>query len=270
MSEVRARRAVLRQAWRILSGLIVGVVIVVGVWEVLTLVCHLPPLVFKSPMAIYRFLTGPHSAANRKSVFNPLGVTLRDALVGWLIGSVLAVVVSCICSLSRIIEALVLPVAFLVQSIPILAMAPLISVEFGRGITSVIVITTVITFLPTLLQVTLGLRSSPETLSDVVAVYGGGKLFYLFHVGLPSAVPSIFASVRLAAPTSLVAALLAEYFTTGAGIGSLLATSQTTFNYGQIWAAVALVSGCGLVLYALVCLVEVPALVRFDAEAFDV
>lgn len=260
-----------RQSGRIVSGLVVGIVIVFGAWEVLTLVSHLPALIFKSPLDVYRFLVeGRSAAANRQSVLQPLGISVRDAIVGWVIGTGLAVAVSCLFSLSRLVEAVVLPVAFLVQSVPILALAPLVTVMFGRGVTSVVVITTVITFLPTLLQVTLGLRSCPEALADVVDVYGGGRLFYLRNVALPSAVPSIFAAARLAAPTSLVAALLAEYFSTGTGIGSLLATSQTTFDYSQIWAAVALVCLSGLVLYALVSLVELPVLVRFDAEAFDV
>lgn len=263
--------AVPRQMARILAGMVIGLVIVVGAWQLVSVIAHLPPLIFKSPMGVWRYMTTDQgAAANRASVFHPLGVTLRDAIAGWVIGSVLAIVVSCVFSLSKLVEGIVLPVAFLVQSIPVLAMAPLIAVEFGRGVTSVVVITTVITFLPTLLQVTLGLGSAPPALSDVVSAYGGGRLLHLRRVALPTAVPSIFAAVRLAAPTSLVGALLAEYFTTGTGIGSLLATSQTTFDYGRIWAAVALVCFSGLVLYAVVSLIEIPVLARFDAEAFDV
>lgn len=259
------------QAGRIVSSLVIGMIIVVGVWQLLYVVSSLPHLVFKSPIDIWRYmLDGRNAASNRRSVFSPLGVTVRDAVIGWLIGTALAVVVGCLFSLSRLVEAVVLPVAFLVQSVPILAMAPLVTVEFGRGVLSVVVITTVITFLPGLLQITLGLRSSPEALSDVVGVYGGGRLFYLRSVAVPSAVPSIFAAARLAAPTSLVAALLAEYFSTGTGIGSLLATSQTTFDYSQIWAAVVLVCLSGLFIYALVSLLELPILARFDAEAFEV
>jgi ABC-type nitrate/sulfonate/bicarbonate transport system permease component len=261
----------IRQAARILQGLVIGLVILLVVWQVMTAITHLPALVFKSPIDVYRWLVeGRQANANRISVLDPLGTTLRDALLGWIVGAVLAVTVSCLFSLSKLVEGVVLPVAFLLQSVPILALTPLISVEFGRGLTSVVVITTVITFLPTLLTVTLGLRSCPPTSGDLIHVYGGGRLFHLWHVALPSALPSIFAAVRLSAPTSLVAALLAEYFSTGTGIGNLLAASQTSYDYTQIWAAVALIGVCGLLLYALVSLIEVPVLVRFDAEAFEV
>jgi ABC-type nitrate/sulfonate/bicarbonate transport system permease component len=134
----------------------------------------------------------------------------------------------------------------------------------------VIVITSTITFLPTLLTVALGLRAAPATLADLVTVYGGGRWFFLRRVALPSAIPSVFAALRLAAPTSLVGALLAEFLSTGNGVGSVLATSQSTYDYGEIWAAVALIGICGLVLYGLVSLAEVPVLARFDAEAFEV
>ena len=260
-----------RQVGRILSGLVAGVVILIGAWELVSISSHLPTLVFKSPAAVWRYLiTGSGSTGHRAAVFSALGVTLRDALIGYVIGSVLALVVSCAFSLSAIVEGIVLPLAMLVQSVPILALAPLLTVAFGHGLASVIVICTTITFLPTLLTVTLGLRSCPPASADVVQVYGGGKWFFLTRVAVPSAMPSMFAAMRLAAPTSLVGALLAEYLATGQGVGYLLATSQSTYDFGKIWSAVALIGICGLLLYAVVSLIEVPILTRFDAEAFEV
>jgi ABC-type nitrate/sulfonate/bicarbonate transport system permease component len=260
-----------RQSVRILVGMGIGVVILIGVWEILSLISHLPTLVFKSPAAVWTYLvTGAGAASHRSAVFGALGVTLRDAIIGYVAGSALALVVSCAFSLSAIVEGIVLPVAMLLQSVPILAVAPLITVAFGRGIVSVIAITATITFLPTLLTVTVGLRSAPATLSDLVTVYGGGRGFFLRRVALPSAIPAVFAAMRLAAPTSLVGALLAEFLSTGNGVGSVLATSESTYDYGEIWAAVALIGMCGVILYGLVSLIEVPVLARFDAEAFEV
>jgi ABC-type nitrate/sulfonate/bicarbonate transport system permease component len=265
------RRAVRRQLRRVIEGLLIGVVILIGVWELFTLVAHLPPLVFKSPVAVWRYLlTSSGAGPHRSVVLRALATTLRDALIGYIIGSALALVISCVFSLSGLIEGIVLPAAILLQSVPLLALTPLITVEFGRGLVSVTVITTVITFLPTLLTVTLGLRSCPTSSADLVQVYGGRRVFFLLWVSIPSAVPSMFAAMRLAAPTSLIGALLGEYLATGQGVGYILATSQTSYDYGEIWAAVALVGVCGLLLYAVVSLIEIPILVRFDAETFDV
>ena len=268
---MRASSHARRQVIRILSGLVAGLVILIGVWELLTLVTHLPPLVFKSPAAVFGYLfTDTSAASHRSGVLGPLGVTLRDAVIGYTLGSLLALAVSCLFSLSVIVEGIVLPVAMLMQSVPILAVAPLLTVAFGRGLGSVVVICTTITFLPTLLTVSLGLRSAPVAAADLVAVYGGGRWFFLRRVALPSATPALFAAMRLAAPTSIVGALLAEFLATGRGIGYLLATAQSSYDFGQIWAAVALVGICGLLFYAAVSLIEVPVLARFDAEAFDV
>jgi ABC-type nitrate/sulfonate/bicarbonate transport system permease component len=260
-----------RQLRRVAEGLVIGIVILIGVWELLTLVLHVPALVFKSPGAVWDYLVaGSDAGGHRSVVFSALGVTLKDALVGYVIGSALALVISCLFSLSSIVEGVVLPAALLLQSVPLLALVPLISVEFGRGFVSVVVITTAITFLPTLLTVALGLRSCPPSSADLVQVYGGGKLFFLRWVAIPSAVPSMFAALRLAAPTSLVGALLAEYLATGRGIGDILATSQTSYDYAEIWASVALVGVAGLLLYALVSVVEIPILARFNAANFEV
>jgi ABC-type nitrate/sulfonate/bicarbonate transport system permease component len=260
-----------RQVRRVAEGLVIGIVILIGVWEVLTLVLNVPALVFKSPGAIWDYLvTGSDAGGHRSVVFSALVITLKDALVGYVIGSALALVISCLFSLSAIVEGVVLPAALLLQSVPLLALVPLISVEFGRGFASVAIITSAVTFLPTLLTVALGLRSCPPSSADLVQVYGGGKLFFLRWVAIPSAVPSMFAALRLAAPSSLVGALLAEYLSTGRGIGDILATSQTSYDYAEIWASVALVGVTGLVLYALVSLVEIPVLARFDAANFEV
>jgi ABC-type nitrate/sulfonate/bicarbonate transport system permease component len=267
----RSRVVVGPQLRRVLGGLVAGVVILIGAWEIATLTIHIPPLVFKSPASVGSYLvTGSGAAGHRSLVFAALGTTLRDALIGYLIGSALAMAVSCLFSLSVLAEGIVLPVAILLQSVPLLALAPLITIEFGRGLVSVTVITTVITFLPTLLTVTLGLRSCPPSSADLVQAYGGGRLFFLRHVAIPSAVPSMFAAMRLAAPTSLIGALLAEYLATGNGVGDILATSQTTYDYGEIWSAVALIGICGLLLYAVVSLIEIPILARFDAADFEV
>jgi ABC-type nitrate/sulfonate/bicarbonate transport system permease component len=265
------RDAVRHQLRRVIEGLVAGIVILIGVWELATLVVHLPPIVFKSPLNVWSYLvTASGAAGHRSVVLGALGTTLRDALIGYVIGSVLALVISCVFSLSTLVEGIVMPAAILLQSVPLLALAPLITVEFGRGLVSVTVITTVITFLPTLLTVTLGLRSCPPSSADLVQVYGGNRVFFLRRVAIPSAVPSMFAAMRLAAPTSLVGALLAEYLATGKGVGDILATSQTSYDYGEIWSAVALIGLCGLLLYALVSLVEIPILARFDAANFEV
>jgi len=260
-----------QQLRRVTENLAVGIVILIGVWQLLTMVLHVPALVFKSPAAVWTYMfSGAAASGNRGVVFDALGVTIKDALVGYAIGSVLALLVSCVFSLSKLVEGIVLPVAFLLQSVPILALVPLVTIEFGRGFASVAVITTAITFLPTLLTVTLGLRSHPASSLDLVQAYGGGRLFFLRTVAMPSAMPSMFAAMRLAAPTSLIGALLAEYLATGQGIGDILATSQTSYNYAEIWASVALIGIAGLLLYAVVSMLEIPILARFNATNFEV
>jgi ABC-type nitrate/sulfonate/bicarbonate transport system permease component len=98
---------------------------------------------------------------------------------------------------------------------------------------------------------------------DLCQAYGAGRVKTLFKVQLPSALPALFASLRIAAPLALIGALLAEWLATGRGLGYLMLQSETLSNYNQLWAATALVTAFSFILYTAISAVEKRALARF-------
>ena len=144
--------------------------------------------------------------------------------------------------LRRGVEQAVMPLAMTLRTTPLVAMAPLIALVFGRGLMAVTVIAGIVTFFPTLVNVTLALRAVPPESLDLMRAYGATSLTTLRKVQFPSALPALFASARIAAPLALVGALLAEWLATGKGLGYLMLTAIPSSQYAKMWAAVVVVT----------------------------
>ena len=121
----------------------------------------------------------------------------------------------------------------------------------------------IVTFFPTLVNVTLALRATPQASIDLCQAYGGSRATTMRKVQLPSALPAVFASLRIAAPLALIGALLAEWLATGKGLGYLMLQSTTLSNYNMLWAATVLVTAYSLFLYTAISGVENVVLARF-------
>ncbi len=114
----------------------------------------------------------------------------------------------------------------------------------------------IVTFFPTLVNVTLALRATPQASIDLFHAYGAGPLKTLRKVQLPNALPAIFASLRIAAPLALIGALLAEWLATGHGLGYLMLQSSSLSNYNMLWSAAALVTTYSMILSASISGIE--------------
>jgi ABC-type nitrate/sulfonate/bicarbonate transport system permease component len=127
----------------------------------------------------------------------------------------------------------------------------------------VTVIAGIVTFFPTLVNVTLALRSTPREAIDLCHAYGASAGQTLRKVQLPVALPALFASLRIAAPLALIGALLAEWLATGQGLGSEMTRAISLFNNDKLWASVFLVTAYSVALYTLIGAVERLVLARF-------
>ena len=229
--------------------------------------------VAKNPVDVLHYLfggavsgvdvTGSQAAANRREIWGALGTTAWDATLGFIFGTIFAVIAAISVVVSRVVERTFMPVAIALRSVPLVAMTPLIALVFGRGLVSVTVIAGIVTFFPTLVNVVVGLRSAPDQSMDVVVAYGGGPLMVLRKVALLGALPSLFASARIAAPLALLGAVLAEWLATGKGLGALMLNSTTTSRYDTLWASVAVITIASIAVYAVIALIESVVLRRF-------
>jgi ABC-type nitrate/sulfonate/bicarbonate transport system permease component len=258
-----ASRTVLRAVGRSLLTFALTLVVVIVLWVGVIELFGISSYVAKGPLDVWEYLVTDADAGEHRSVLmGELGVSLADAFIGFVAGLVVALLGATAFRLSRGIEHALMPIAMLLRSVPLIAMAPLIILIFGRDVATVAVVAGIVVLFPALVNIVFGLHSAtPETL-DVVTVYGGNAWTALRTVALPASLPSFFAAVRISVPGALTGALLAEWLATGDGIGSAIQTAYSQVQFSLVWSAVVVVTTVSLVLYNVVQIVETLVLTR--------
>jgi sulfonate transport system permease protein len=234
-----------------------SIAIALGLWGSAIWALRLDDYFAKTPLDVWTYLTtASTAAANRLEIWNNLQVTVGDALIGYVGGTLFALVTAMTFVMARPVERALLPIVLTVRVIPLLSLTPLIVLLFGRGLLSVAVITGVITYFPTLLNLTAALRSVPRDILDVMSALNASALMTMVKVRLRYAVPALYASARIAAPGALIGAIVAEWLVTGEGLGSLMLSSAASSRYATLWASVTIVTLVSVLWYAAVGLVE--------------
>jgi ABC-type nitrate/sulfonate/bicarbonate transport system permease component len=258
-----ASRAVLRAVGRSLLTFALTLVVVLALWLGAIELFGISPFVAKGPLDVWAYLaTGPQAAAHRSLLGDQLGTSLVDAFIGFVAGLVVALVGAIVFRLSRGVEHALMPIAMLLRSVPLIALAPLIILVFGRDVATVAVVAGIVVVFPALVTIAFGLRSASPQMLDLVTVYGGTSWTTLRKVALPASLPSFFAAVRISVPGALTGALLVEWLATGDGIGSMIQTAYSQVQFALVWSAVVVVTAVSLVLYNVVQLVETIVLSR--------
>ncbi len=248
--------------WGLLTfvGTIAAVLVL---WVGLLAVLNVSPMIAKGPLDVWNYLfTVPNAAVNRETMFGLLAVSLADAAIGFIAGLVVALIVASLFQLSKGIENALMPVAMLLRSVPLVAMAPVIIMIFGREVATVAVIGGIVVLFPALVNISFGLKSASPQMNDLVEVYGGGPWTKLRKVAMPSSLPAFFAAVRISVPGAITGALLAEWLAVGGGIGGSIAGYIPQAQFSALWTAVVLVTVVSLLLYNVIQIVEDVVLAR--------
>lgn len=253
-----------RRAGQVLWNTTLALVVVTVLWFVALWAFNVKPFIGKNPFDVYNFLFGvPAAAENRELVMAALSQTMIDASIGFVVGMFFATSISVLFSLSKGIEQALMPLALLLRSVPLIAMAPIIILIFGREQISVAVMGAIVVLFPALVNIVFGLRSAPPAMFDLVNVYGGGKLDTLRKVAFPSSLPSFFAALKISVPGAITGALLVEWLATGQGIGYAIVSAIGRARPSEVWTYVALITVVSIVLYNIVALLEESVLAKF-------
>ncbi|GAA4812442.1 ABC transporter permease [Nocardioides caeni] len=261
------RRTVVRSL--VNAFLVVGIALLL--WQAVVSFAGVSPYVAKGPADVFRFLfvDEPDArpgqlAADNRELLRPLAMqTLRDSALGFVVGMAIAILLALAFSLSKAVEAGIMPLALLLRSVPLVSISPVIILITGRGSTaSVAVIGTIVVLFPALASVLFGLGRASRECLDLVKVYGGGGATALRKVALPGALPSLFAAARVSVPGAVTGALLAEWLSTGKGIGGSIQAFNASAKFDELWASVAVITAITLVLYNVVQVLENVVLAR--------
>lgn len=258
------RRALRRTVRRSVGNAAITFLVLVVIWQVVVSFTGISPYIAKGPLDVWAFLVTDEDAAEHRAQMFPLvGQTLVDSSLGFTVGMLIAIILAVVFSLSRAVEAGVMPLVLLLRTIPLVSIAPVIILMTGRGTTaSVAVIGTIVVLFPALANVLFGLSRASQQSLDVVHVFGGDRFTALRKVNMPGALPSVFAAARVSVPGAVTGALLAEWLSTGTGIGGSIMKFNAQAQFAQLWTSIALITIITLLLYNIVQIVENIVLTR--------
>jgi NitT/TauT family transport system permease protein len=189
--------------------------------------------------------------------------TWREAAIGFVAGAILGLVLATIFVHSRLLERAVVPYVVASQTIPIVALAPMIVYAFGPNVTSVVVIATYLTFFPVTIAMIRGLRAPDPRALELMRSYAAGRWAIYRKVRLPASLPYLFTALKIAATASIVGAIIGEG---PGGIPDGLGRAIINFNQQYIsgpeklWAAILVSSVLGVSFFVLIRVVELGVL----------
>ncbi len=275
-----AVRYTLRRTGVTIGTILISAVVLCVLWELAIVLSGQTAFIAKGPLDVVAYFTqdspaasaGPDpasatAAAHRALLAAKLGTTLADAALGFVVGLPLAILVALAFTMFRTIEFVFMPIAMLLRTVPLLAMAPVIYIVFGNGRVTAALIGTIVVLFPVLINLTVGLRSVSRQSVDLITVYGGSRFTVLRKVAIPTALPHLFASMRIAVPGAIAGAMLYEYLFTTQGLGAVITTAKAAFDYQQIWAATVLATVVAVVLYTITTVVEAAVLSEWGPDA---
>lgn len=220
-------------------------------WEILVRAMQLPIYLLPSPTRILRTLF-----ENLALYANAGAITLGEAIAGLLLGLSAGALGATILGLWPRMERGVMTLAILVKSTPLVAIAPLLTIWLGFGVVPKIIITALLTFFPVLVNVLSGLRSTDVALLDTFQSWHASRWEVFLNARVPSAVPHLFAALKVTAPLALIGAVVAEWTGASGGLGRTMWLAYTNLNLPFLFAAVFILAAMGVALYTLVVFIE--------------
>jgi len=256
-----------RRVIRALTEAAISVSIVLVLWIGLMAVLDLDNYFAKRPADVWDYLFGrPASQANRTEILDALSGTARIAIPGYIVGLVLGAVFAALFDLYDTVRRTLTPFAVALRCVPIVVIAPLLVQAFGRGMTGTTTTVAIMTFFPTLVACSHGLRQTPGQVLEFYSVYDTGRVRTLLSGQVPAMVPAFFAAARIAVPTTVLAATVAEWLATGTGMGNLMALTAVNSRYETLWACIFVVTVIVAAAYGVVAIVEQWVLARVAPE----
>ncbi|HZD10582.1 MAG TPA: ABC transporter permease [Candidatus Binatia bacterium] len=194
-----------------------------------------------------------YTVENAGFLLKHLSVTLLEAVAGFLLGTSAAIALAIVSVYNSQLERVIMPFALALRSIPLIAITPVLILLLGLGWQSKVAVATIVVFFPTLVNMIVGLRSVDARLLELLHVLDANWRQELMRVRLPSSAPSFFAALKIAVPSSILGAAVAEWINASAGIGYLIILATYQFDPVMLYATMLVTTVVsGLAYYAVV------------------
>lgn len=220
-------------------------------WEAVCRTFKVPAYLVPAPSEIWT-----DTMAIGPTVFADTMATLRTVMLGFVFSIVISLPLAVMLTASPTIAAAVYPFLVWTQSIPKVALAPILVVVLGSNELPRVVITVLVAFFPLVISIATGLMSVPPELLELSRACRASKLSELWRIRLPFAIPFIFAGLKVAVSLAVVGAVVGEFVNADAGLGFLIVTSTAFFKVPVAFGALIILSVMGVMLFQIVVIAE--------------
>jgi NitT/TauT family transport system permease protein len=239
-----------------LSGFLLRIVLIfafLALWEAIVRFFDIPAFILPPPtniaIALYRGFASTLYIGH-------IGVTLAETFIGFALGSVLALSLGIAVALSRRVEYFLYPFIVMFQAMPKVALAPLVIIWFGLGITSKIVSAALVAFFPLMVNTVAGLRSADGDRVNLMRSLAASRWQVFWMLQLPNAMPYIFAGLEIAMIFALIGAIVGEFVGATSGLGMLIQSMNFTMDVAGQFSILIILSVLGLMLNGMVVIIR--------------
>lgn len=220
-------------------------------WELACWYFAVPTYMIPAPSRIWGAIAGAPG-----SLLMHTGVTLFEAVAGFAIGSLAGACLGTAFAYSRLLTRSLMPYVIAANTIPVVAIAPIIILWFGHGVQSKIAVTAFLSFFPLALNMMKGLQSYDRVVMDVFHVAAASPWQRFIKMRLPGALPYVFVGLKLNVTFSVIGAIVAEFVQADRGLGFVIMTTYRTLNMPRLWAAMLMSALIGILFFSLINLLE--------------
>jgi ABC-type nitrate/sulfonate/bicarbonate transport system permease component len=222
-----------------------------AVWEVWVRAANTPAWLLPPPSTIAETIW-----RQRGALAHHAWVTLKEVLVGFAAALIVGVALAIMIDASRIASRAIYPLVIASQTIPVIALAPLLLTWFGYGLTPKVIVIALIVFFPIVVNTVDGLAGADREQLDLLRAFGAGRWRRFWIVKAPGAVPMLFSGARIGVAVSVIGAVFGEFSGSRDGLGYLIRISNSQQRTALVFAAIVVLSALALALFGVVAIIE--------------
>ena len=223
-------------------------VCLIGGWELAVRVFNISKIVVPAPSSVAWALWN----GMQGDFLKHFGITFYETIAGFVLGAATGLILGALISQFRLLERTLYPYIVAFQTLPKVAIAPIIVIWFGYGVTSKIVITATIAFFPLLANTIVGLRAAPAEQIELMVAFTASRWQVFKLARLPHALPYIFVGLDVAIVLSVIGAIVGEFVGAQAGLGYLILQKNFNMDMAGVFAILIVLSAMGIGLHLLV------------------
>lgn len=224
---------------------VITLLMLIPFWEMTCVLLNVPDFVLPKPSVIWQAFVD----VEFQRWLGHLWATVRVAILGFLLSIIISLPLAILMVRSEFLTKTLFPLLVVIQSTPVVAIAPLLIVIMGTGEAPRLAITCLITFFPLVVSTTTGMLSTPPELLELSRSLRGGAIREIWQIRLPYAVPHIFSGLKIGITLSIIGAVIAEFVAAEKGLGYFVQFSTSYFKIPQAFAALFFLSIVSLVLF---------------------